>query len=374
MENVLNDGKKRIKKLVKGNEILAVLQRELSDWHGARIKFVALFVVGVLKVGLVRLSSIAGAMDTEAQKASALKRIERFLGKYKVDYAAIAGLVVRVVGLWGVDKWVLTLDRTEWKLGRVHLNILMLAVAYKGVAVPLFWKVLEGDGISSQKEREDLLGAFRSCFGKERIECLVGDREFIGKDWFDYLLTANIPFVLRLRENFYVTKRGRRAMLKDWFAYLPKGKVVQAKRPFDLKGNRVYLTALKLPNQYLFLAAPQPCPPVLDWYGQRWEIETLFKALKTSGFNLEDTRLTHPDRLSKLLALLSIAFGWCYKAGVYLDQQKPMRRVRLKDDKGNYQTLRLYSFFKYGLDYLQTLLLNACKSKQLEQFLTLLSG
>lgn len=35
------------------------------------------------------------------------------------------------------------LDRTNWMLGKVHINILYLAVAYKSVCIPLFWVFLE---------------------------------------------------------------------------------------------------------------------------------------------------------------------------------------------------------------------------------------
>jgi hypothetical protein len=72
-KKILNYGKKRIKKLVKGKEILVVVQQELAGWHGARIKLVALFVLGVIKVGLVHLSKIARGVDTKAQKASVVK-------------------------------------------------------------------------------------------------------------------------------------------------------------------------------------------------------------------------------------------------------------------------------------------------------------
>ena len=41
----------------------------------------------------------------------------------------------------------------------------------------------------------------------------------------------------------------------------------------------------------------------------RWQIETLFGCLKTRGFNFEDTHLTDPERLSKLLGLLALAFA-----------------------------------------------------------------
>ena len=47
-------------------------------------------------------------------------------------------------------------------------------------------------------------------------------------------------------------------------------------------------------------------------YALRWEIETLFSCLKGRGFNLENTRLTDPRRVKKLIAVLAIGFCWCY--------------------------------------------------------------
>ncbi len=58
-------------------------------------------------------------------------------------------------------------------------------------------------------------------------------------------------------------------------------------------------------------------------YKQRWQIESMFKALKTSDFNIEDTHLVDLDRFSKLVALVLVAFPWAYKAGIYLHAQKP---------------------------------------------------
>lgn len=59
------------------------------------------------------------------------------------------------------------------------------------------------------------------------------------------------------------------------------------------------------------LIASSGAPPQAAFaaYARRWEIETLFGALKSRGFNFEDTHLTHPDRLGKLLALLALAFA-----------------------------------------------------------------
>lgn len=51
----------------------------------------------------------------------------------------------------------------------------------------------------------------------------------------------------------------------------------------------------------------------LDWYAQRWKIETFFKILK-SGCGAEKSRLHTAERLTNLLAVLCI-IAWCQLAG-----------------------------------------------------------
>jgi len=57
---------------------------------------------------------------------------------------------------------------------------------------------------------------------------------------------------------------------------------------------------------------------------RRWEIETLFKVLKSQGFDFEATHLTELDRIEKLLALLAIAFCRAHLLGEWLHEQKPI--------------------------------------------------
>jgi len=42
----------------------------------------------------------------------------------------------------------------------------------------------------------------------------------------------------------------------------------------------------------------------------------MFRAMKKSGFNLEDTHLTDLERISKLIALVTVAFVWGYRVGL----------------------------------------------------------
>jgi len=57
-------------------------------------------------------------------------------------------------------------------------------------------------------------------------------------------------------------------------------------------------------------------------------LETCFKSLNSSGFNLEETHLTDINRIEKLLLLVTIAFIWCYKIGIFLHEN--IRSISIK--------------------------------------------
>lgn len=78
--------------------------------------------------------------------------------------------------------------------------------------------------------------------------------------------------------------------------------------------------------EFLILVSFKKPEQALAYYKQRWQIETLFKAMKSSGLNIEDTHVTALDRLEKLILLTMIAFVWCYKIGDHIDSQiKPIK-------------------------------------------------
>jgi hypothetical protein len=49
---------------------------------------------------------------------------------------------------------------------------------------------------------------------------------------------------------------------------------------------------------------------MLDLYRKRWEILAFFAALKSRGFGLEETHMTGPNRIRKLLGILALTYSW----------------------------------------------------------------
>ena len=96
----------------------------------------------------------------------------------------------------------------------------------------------------------------------------------------------------------------------------------------------------------------------LDLYRRRWEIESLFAAMKSRGLNLETTHVTTPERIARLFGLLALAFVWAHLVG-----QKRHEREPLKTKNHGWPER---SLFRYGLDLLRSIMLNLNEKK--EQF------
>lgn len=116
-------------------------------------------------------------------------------------------------------------------------------------------------------------------------------------------------------------------------------------------GHRFYIVGLRLTTKEYLIVATQVRPETaLDDYAKRWEIETLFGCLKTRGFRFESTHMTDPARISKLVAILAIAFCWAHLVGEWLHAQYP---IQIKK-----HGRRAKSIFRYGYDYLRGVLIN----------------
>ncbi|WP_413514150.1 transposase [Myroides odoratus] len=64
--------------------------------------------------------------------------------------------------------------------------------------------MLDKRGNSNTNERKELIDIFIKCFGKDRIDCVLADREFVGEDWINYLNNKLIKYYIRIRNNFKV--------------------------------------------------------------------------------------------------------------------------------------------------------------------------
>jgi len=288
--------------------------------HGRRKDLIARILIALMQVKTVNLSEIAKAMPGKsATVESKYRRLQRFFKEFEVVQEQVAQMILSAGG--SEKPVVLIMDRTTWEYGSRTINLLLLAVSIKGVAIPVLSEVVEGKGNSETALRQKLLERFIETFGRHRIAYLTGDREFIGREWFNWLQEQGIEFRLRIKKNALITYHNRTRRAEAWF---------KSAKPRYLKGVQVYGCQMNLAGQLLdkgelllIVGTGEP-NSFFDDYALRWQIETLFKCLKSGGFNLEDTHLRDPHRVNKFIPLLSMAFLWAYKTGLWQHQFHPI--------------------------------------------------
>ena len=240
----------------------------------------------------------------------------------------------------------------------------MLAVAYKGTAIPIYWVLLDKRGNSNMPERIDLIQRFIDKFGKENLLGLLADREFIGETWLKWLKIEGIDFHIRIKKDAKIpNSRGVLMQAHCLFRLLKIGESLVIKQHRAMTGVDIYLSALRLNDgKLLIIASSKSCENAIEIYAKRWEIETLFSCLKGRGFNLEDTRVTDLTRINRLLVIPVIAFCWAHRTGEW--QHEKVKEIKVKKHK------RLAkSIFKCGLDLMRDKLLNSSLVLFYEEFL-----
>ena len=308
------------------------LEDHISLWRTRRETLVWLVAL-IIQTGTVSLWRLAGYVDTRARTLSVHRRFERFFQHIHLDEASVARLIVHLMGLKN-KPWHLALDRTNWKFGRCHINILMLGVVHEKVCIPLFWVLLDKAGNSNAQERTALMERMSKTFPDQPIASLSGDREFIGERWMRWLESQGIPFVLRLKENMHVWNENHvpvklsihAARLGKRQSRILKG-IWYLGRDQETPTTPVKIAMMRLKSGEMLIVAASRIgiKKALPTYRSRWGIETLFSCLKTRGLGLEDTHMTQPHKLATLTSILAIAFCLAYKAGLWLVRIKPPR-------------------------------------------------
>jgi len=124
---------------------------------------------------------------------------------------------------------------------------------------------------------------------------------------------------------------------------------------------RAHVAGLKNSNgEIVVLIYHQSIQNPCELYRVRWQIEVLFRTMKTGGFDLEATHITEVDRLKTLLAVVAIACCLAYRVGeVVVEHKNP----KLK--KHGYKP---FNTIRYGLDHLREILRTvlAHKNRQLD--------
>ncbi len=349
------------------------LVRSLSmvlGWDKRRLECLVQSLFSLFAVRSVNRQELSVGFGGFAKVESNYKRLYRFFAYFKIDMSQIALWIFKL--FFPKDtKIYLTMDRTNWEFGKEPVNVLMLGIAYEGMSIPLLWDLLPKRGTCNTKERKALVKRFIDQFGKECIEGLLCDREFIGESWFEWLIRQEIPFYIRIKNNTLI-RAGKKKLweAKKIFRFVSPGNAQVFGMSVEIGRNKVYLAGSRSERGELMVVATNiklRVKQAISIYLRRWEVECLFQGLKSRGFRFEDTHMTKPEHIEKLLVLLALGFTWAHRIGEFKAQTRPIALKRHKDGQLRPQN----SYFRYGFDFIRHTILNQEKSSDENLWVTL---
>lgn len=333
----------------------------------SRAQCLSSIVIGVVETKSVLLTALAGCLPGNAIPTSKYRRLQDFFCEVRLDYNAVATLIMGFIGELTSKPLTLALDKTSWQARGNEVDILVLCVCLGDIGIPVVWFDRRSFGGTETRHRISIVCRFASLFGVQRIHVLVGDREFIGEEWFRWLMGMNIPFVMRLRNNIHLSsKRGKTANAARFFYGLRPCAMRQLEKR-QCCGVELTICGLRTSKGELLILACHGIAggDATQAYMHRWNIETGFEKLKSHGFHMESSRLRGKGKVDSLLSVLAIALVWSYACGKW--SALTLSPIRLKTHGRPEQ-----SVFARGVMLLHELFLGL--SKDLRRFAQIFFG
>ena len=326
-----------------------------SNLSKSRLETFSTLLIGIIISRTVNLTHIAGHFSGTALLSSNYRRLQRFFQYVTLEDDAMTACVVNMLQI--KPPWVLALDRTNWKLGKTNINILLLCIVTRHFRIPLMWTFLSKQGNSTAQERIALLQRYLTIFEANTIKMLLADREFVACEWIEFLCKNNILFAIRIKQNsLIIFENGKKSQLASWFKKRGAPKVLSQKRarlkamPQAMK-YPLYFVGKKLKGELLIIVTNCENPKyALQIYRKRWQIECLFGDTKTRGMNFEDTHITDHRKLNILLSVITLALIWSHACSRTIYNPKAIKKAA--------HGYKRKSWFRLGFDQLRNWLLN----------------
>lgn len=243
----------------------------------------------------------------------------------------------------------LLLDRTNWKYGKKHINLLVIGLVYRDVFIPLVWLDLGRAGNSNCQQRLDLVDQLLSWWSLSGVPVpklhIAGDREFVGYQWIIGLEERGIEYVMRIRANFKfelwfngkikdrklglkIIQRYLNISGKDSVEVVLMSELIVRLASFDNESSRGKA-------KYIFiLTNMDDMMEASMFYRKRYKIEVCFKHLKNSGFRLEQLAVQGQHKVDLMFATLTLVYMMAVRKGmIHFEEIEPQEMKIFHDPK-----------------------------------------
>lgn len=284
--------------------------------------------------------------------ASKTRQFSRWLHNPRIDPTDIYAQIVRAMLRYWIDQEIfIALDTTQlWK----RFVIVRISLIYCGRAIPLHWKVVEGESPTVKFiVYRSMLDHVNRLVPSSCKVTFLADRAFGVIKLYRHLKLLNWHFHIRIKGNVIIhetPKQARRKMFRGQVSQLwppPKQASfmnhiwVGERRYGPLHLALAHVQTLNGLEKWAIISDQRVSRRTFDEYGLRFCIEENFLDEKSAGFNLESSKIRDCEALSRLCLIIATATIYVVSTGKAIEAQGLVKKI-------DSHWFRGLSFFQIG--------------------------
>jgi len=262
-------------------------------WNKYRLKTLKSLIRSFIKNRTVNLTLASTTMGDGTKATSEYRKLQRFFKDFEMPLGDI-GVFILSIFHRPKNGWKVVMDRTNWKFGETHINILTVGIVVNGIAIPVVWEVLPQTTKSGNSNTSHKINGIQAYLFHKSKDNKVNELQEV---WGLSLYFSGKKINKGRDPYLYIVSNGK------------KGK------------------------------------EALKEYKLRWSIELLFSHYKKRGFNLEDTHMSEDAKLERLFGVITLSFAVTFSWGNILTIKEYLNATEKRK-----------SVFRLGLESLMRIL------------------
>ncbi|MGB5084853.1 MAG: transposase [Methylocystis silviterrae] len=197
----------------------------------------------------------------------------------------------------------------------------MLSARLRKRAVPVAWRVRSTQGNIGFSIQKELLDSVRTWLPKDVSIMLAADRFYGTAQLIGWCQKAGWSYRIRLKGNLTLAHEGGELTTGEVAQRLPHGVMGAELYGSGVSTNIGILHEKGHKEPWIIAMDANPGKYTVLDYGMRWGIENMFSDFKSRGFGLMQSHIQKPDRLERLILIMSIALYWAISCGMFAERQ-----------------------------------------------------
>ena len=291
-------------------------------YHKSRREGLATLAGVMLDVRSANLMELSAALPREIGTAhDRYQYMERQLKNDKTD----VDVTIKPYALEVIERLSARGETIVLQMDQSHINdvneVLMLSVRLRKRALPVAWRVKSTQGNIGIGVQKELLDSVKAWMPEGASILLAADRFYGTAQLIDWCQKAGWSYRIRMKGNLTLDHEDGELTTGDVVTLLPQGIIGAELYGSGVTTNVGVLHEKGHKEPWIIAMDAQPSRYTTLDYGMRWGIENMFSDFKSRGFGLMQSHIQIPDRLERLILVMSIALYWAVSCGAFAEQE-----------------------------------------------------